>query len=479
MSRDVKIYRHTRACGYPVNKRNFFPFFLISVWILGSTPTFAKESTLKDFASGYEIITDGSAAIYRLPLPENVYQTVVRPDLGDLRVFNKEQKRVPHAIRRPELKEGPVPIGWLDIPFFPLEGSAADTAAVTALDVTINQDGRIMHIKYKDDPATVLASGFNSYLIDLSQVEQDVDALEFDLGPSEKGYLKTVTLEQSDDLNRWGMLVSNAGLSELVFGGHKLKKNIIELPSGTERYVRFTWQGDSEGIRINAVRARFSTTAMRAERQLNVSSVTGTVSKKNSNHYLFDTGGQFPVSKINIRLPEDNTLVQAVLKSRSGKKQEWRTHYTGMFYRLNMQGTQLEGGSVSIRPTTDRYWQLEVSTEDGMGSGVPALEFTWEPIELYFLARGRGPYMLAYGNADADAPGQPVEALMRVLGDEQTANLTGVAKLGPAIPLKGDSAREPSREIPWQRIFLWFVLVSGVLVIGFMSFRLFRQMNPS
>lgn len=52
----------------------------------------ADEPGIEQFAKGYELKTDGSAAIYKLNLPESIYQTTVRKDLGDIRVFNKDKK---------------------------------------------------------------------------------------------------------------------------------------------------------------------------------------------------------------------------------------------------------------------------------------------------------------------------------------------------------------------------------------------------
>ena len=82
----------------------------------------ADEPGLEQFAKGYELKTDGSAAIYKLNLPESIYQTTVRKDLGDIRVFNKDKKRVPHAIRRPVSNQEKEMI-HLDLAYFPLHGT--------------------------------------------------------------------------------------------------------------------------------------------------------------------------------------------------------------------------------------------------------------------------------------------------------------------------------------------------------------------
>ncbi len=53
-----------------------------------------------DFARG-RVIVVGEDLVQRAPLPQDVYEWVVRDDLGDVRVFNREAEQVPYALRRP------------------------------------------------------------------------------------------------------------------------------------------------------------------------------------------------------------------------------------------------------------------------------------------------------------------------------------------------------------------------------------------
>jgi len=182
---------------------------------------------------------------------------------------------------------------------------------------------------------------------------------------------------------------------------------------------------------------------------------------------------------VNIVLSEENSLIEGTLKSRNDDKGAWHVHETGLFYHLSMKGTHLDRGPVPVRPTTDRYWRLEVKNEDGLGSVPLQMSFAWVPNEIYFLARGQGPYILAYGNADAETPGKPVDALMHALSDDQQSGLLTTATLGESIALKGKDALRPGLKIHWQRILLWSVLVIGVLIIAVITLRLSKQMGTS
>ncbi|MCK5667753.1 MAG: DUF3999 family protein, partial [Gammaproteobacteria bacterium] len=190
----------------------------------------------------------------------------------------------------------------------------------------------------------------------------------------------------------------------------------------------------------------------------------------------FDLGGQFPLDRINIILPEENTLIEAEINSRSNEESEWRRRYTGLIYSLQVKDNSIESGEIDIRSTTDQYWQLEVKTQDGLGHKLPRLEFAWVPDELYFLARGQAPFTLAYGNGQIDPPGKPIDVLMNALTEDQERNLVGEAGLGAEISLMGDEALKAELVIPWRRVLLWGVLILGVLILGVMVMRLYKQM---
>jgi hypothetical protein len=45
------------------------------------------------------------------------------------------------------------------------------------------------------------------------------------------------------------------------------------------------------------------------------------------------------------------------------------------------------------------------------------------------------------------------------------------------MELSGEAAKDKHFDISWQCSILWFVLGSGVLILGLMAFRLLRQMD--
>lgn len=434
----------------------------------------AGDPALEDFARGLEINTDGSAAIYRLPLPVQVYQTATRPDLGDIRVYNAERQPVPFAIRHAEERRS-TSTAWTRLPLFPLPVDAEEAATTGGLDITVRDDGTIVEIR-SGGATPEPEQEPRSYLMDLSKLQSHVDALEFSIASGERNYLVRARIEASDDLNYWSPVVQNATLSSLQYAGHTLVKNRIPVSGIKPKYLRLTWQDEIRQLRITGVRAILSTVI--SGREWSWSTVTGVRGEeKGKVTYNFDTGGVFPIEQVNIRLPEDNTLIEGKLSSRSGDKEQWRTHETGLFYHLTVKGAYLERGPVSVGLTTNRYWRLEVKSEDGLGSQPLQLSFAWAPNDIYFLGRGPAPYLLAYGNANAVAPGKPVDALMHALSDSQESEIIGGATPGKSIELKGQDALIPGLKINWRQVMLWTILLAGVLLIAVIALRLYEQMG--
>jgi len=434
----------------------------------------ADEPELEQFAKAYELKTDGSAAIYKLNLPQSIYQTSVRNDLGDIRVFNKDKKRVPHAIRRPETNQEKEII-HLDLAFFPLHGTdnSRDNAG-TSLEFKVADDGTIIKIHSNENFSLADNADIRRYIIDTSGVKQSIDELEFELTRVESGFIKRAKLQYSDNLNNWYTLVDNFSIADLDYGSYKLHKNKLTLPKKKFRYLRFVWKEKPDGMQIKNISARINTVWTSHHRQR--LAISGHLVDSEKQIYEFDLGGRFPLDRINIILPEENSLIEAEINSRNNEKSEWRRHYTGLIYNLQVKENSIESGEINIRPTTDQFWQLEVKTQDGLGDELPTLEFAWAPSELYFLARGQGPFTLAYGNGQIDPPGKPIDVLMNVLTEDQEKNLVAEAELGAEVNLMGDDALKSELVIPWRRILLWAVLIFGVLILGIMVFRLYKQM---
>ena len=125
-----------------------------------------------------------------------------------------------------------------------------------------------------------------------------------------------------------------------------------------------------------------------------------------------------------------------------------------------------------------RHWLLRIADQGGgLGTGNPSLKVGWLADQVLFLARGRGPFQLAYGAVDVKASEVAITTL--TMGSDgkggiqaESIGLDTQVALGGAARLA--SAPDP---FPWKKWTLWGVLGIGVILMGWMASRLIGQMN--
>jgi len=107
----------------------------------------------------------------------------------------------------------------------------------------------------------------------------------------------------------------------------------------------------------------------------------------------------------------------------------------------------------------------------------PSVELLYPQRELVFLADGKAPYTLAWGNHEVLTPPPSLRGLVDT--DLARAGETATAVTLLAIEEAGGAARlAPEAEIPWRRWLLWGLLILAAIVTGRMAMKLYREMNP-
>ena len=216
-------------------------------------------------------------------------------------------------------------------------------------------------------------------------------------------------------------------------------------------------------------------------------SVAGTTVPNKPGEFEFDLGARVPTDRITLELPEQNSIVEADLLSRAHPTEPWHAVTHGGFYRLKATrpvptsdstaieaNADLTNGSLAIDPSSDRYWLARIDMRTGgLGRGAPKLRVGWLPHDVVFLARGNGPFTLAYGSSKA----KPTAALGAIPESVSIVNATftqpetlgGDARLLPAPP--------PKPGLWSKSATLWTVLAIGVALLAFMAYRLSRELK--
>jgi hypothetical protein len=447
-----------------------------------------------DFAWGRAIESSRSDPLQTLLLDLAVYRGSVEPELADLRVWNGAGEAVPHAIRA-LYDETEAQGAQLEVPLFGVpagsalaERTAGDRASVRARDVAIEiaSDGAIVRVgpeSQSDANASALPS---AYLVDLSQLERPIVALDVALAPEPAQFALALRVEASDDLVHFTPLAARAALARLDQAGHRIERSRVELPAVQRRYLLLTSaSAQSLPIALTGVRARLAPVIEPPPRQRE--RITGTrdaTARPERAVFVFDLGGPVPVDRVQVDFPVANTVVEADLFSAPSADGPWQHHFDGVLYSLERPDGALRNAELETPPIRRRYFRLAIDEKGGgLGGGAPALEVAWLPEQLVFVARGAGPFALGYGRARAPAARFDAATLIRSAlppgADPQRDLPRATATLGPERAV-GDPAvlvahREP---VAPRTIALWAVLVASVAFVLGLSLRLLRRIGP-
>ncbi len=448
---------------------------LITILLVLSQISYALSET--DFAYGYTLEVDGDGAIYSLSLPEDVYHGLTRADRGDLRVFNSQGVVVPHYIKRAEMqhRQEQPPVS---LPIFPLYAENSNSLGGDGYHVHVVTDdkGAIIDINY-GKAGTDTSRRISAYLVDCSQLKLVPNALQLNWPESTGDFVFNILVEGSDDLNHWTQLVSRSTLSNLHYAGHTLIQQRIELPLRKQKYLRLSWT-DDKSLMLSGVMALFPTSSQSQERKWSSFAVTN---KDTEHHYYyFDTHSVLPADRVNIDLPQRNSLVTVSLASAANAKGPWYPRYHGLLYNLQFEGKRLITPDQVMSVTTHRYWRLRILNQEAKLDGEPTLRLGWIPEQLYFIAQGEAPFTLAYGSARVGPMDTSLAQLLSIDKIQDQQQLIKAAQLGSRIALGNRDKLKPLRRpADWKQIVLWLVLIFGVAALAYMALRLYKQIDQA
>jgi hypothetical protein len=418
---------------------------------------------------------------YRLALPPAVYAGVERADLGDLRVLNASGEPVPFAFL-PRRQDRPAAVKVQTARLFPLYGEQSKGLDGVKLDVARDASGTVIRLAAEPKSARGERK-LLGYLVDASAQELPVEAvtLEWQTSASFSG---AVRIESSDDLSRWSTLVGDAPVLALEHAGERLERRRVELPARTPKYLRLSFSRVPEDFLLKGVVLELR--GERVEPAREWKRLTGAAVADKPGEYRFDSGGRFPVDRVRLGVPQQNTVARIQVHARDREEAPWRQVSSALVFRLQRDGAQVDSPDVQVTPTADRQWLLRADPRGGgLGGGEVTMEVGWLPHEIVFAARGKWPFSLAFGGKlvkpEALAVGSVVpgyredkelQAAAATVGE-----VTGAARRRPSLadPLGLLRALLESGEL--KRWALWAALLAGVLAVAWMALRVLRDVG--
>jgi len=433
----------------------------------------SAKMQIGDFAYGVRVQLPAGTAIAAMDLPGQVYRNAFRSDLGDLRVFNAAGEPVPYMIRYARTRNAEPP--WRSLAFFPVSDPPNSEAGGYRIHVRTGPDGAIVRIDPQLTPSP--SQAVRTYLIDLRPLRRSLARLRLEWPPQEKNWTATVRIDASDDLAAWTPVQSRATVADIRYGGRRLLRNVIDLDRTARRYLRLRQLDSGPAVHPIRILGRIHPEGRQAIRA--VRKVTGRPLPDSPGVFEYRTAGAFPVDRVNLMFDQANSMAEAVLESRSGAHGSWKKRTRGLFYRIDLDGTSLVSDPLPVSMTMDREWRLTVDDpESTIGRGIPRLEISYRPHDLFFIARGSGPFTIAFGSSRAKPLKVNVAALFEGIGRRHEQGIERwVTPEREKIVLGGPRRLSPEPQpLPKRRIVLWSVLLLGVLVVAAMAWHLARRM---
>ena len=446
--------------------------------MLGLAASAAEPVTLDQFAWQQGIELDAAdQAVYRFELPANVYAHS-RQSLGDLRIFNAAGEVVPHALLT---YEAPAEndIAQLPLTFFPLR---RDVGGKESLSVSVrrDKDGTLLATTVQTTPAPGTPDAPDAaragYVVDAGLAKRSRRALLLDWQEQAAGTTLAVQIEGSNDLQAWHRIGAATQLVDLRSGSQRLLQNRIELGGDTHRYYRLHWPEGQNGITLTGVSLETSTVAAPPDRT-QWTPVESLRAGTEPGEFLFDTQG-LPLRLLRIGLPVANTVVPVSIQYRINDRAAWSIAATSIAYRMTRNGAEVVSPPIDVYGPTPRHWRLVFDQSGGgIGNGMPTIDLGWTPQQGLFVARGNGPFVLAYGSNAVHGTTLTAASLIPGYRPEQYPALAS-ARFAEAPAQRSIEPTAPdSPRAPWRTYVLWSVLVAGVLLLGVMVWRLLGQLG--
>jgi hypothetical protein len=442
--------------------------WLVALACFAGTAWSAAPPAPNQFAQGIDVMPQSTKPVVQVTLPDEVYRTVDRSDLGDIAVFDATGAIVPHALCAAPEHQAPT-ITVVELPVIELR--AADTApgsGGTKVDVTTSAG---THVAVDDRVATHKLVSTRAHVIDATDAEQSIRSIEFDWQTADGSSEARVRIDVSDDLDQWRTVVASTRLVQAAAGGRELRRERVSLPHDRYRYLRVERIDQGTPIIIRAVRAETVSATQRIEplwfapAQTDASTVTRT----------FTSDRRAPVEYARLTLPLDNMTVRATLQSRRDDRSAWTTRWSGEMYAIVSDGVRKTSDPARFTATSDREWRLQLA-------GNPAkvgLELGYRPALLRFVAQGEHPFTIAYGSKQIEPTS--LRGCNQLLGDLETnalQALIGDAALSSPRVLGGDEAFKPlPKRTPVRLIVLWCVLIVGVTLLVVMALKLLQRVR--
>ncbi|MFW2374796.1 MAG: DUF3999 family protein, partial [Gammaproteobacteria bacterium] len=427
---------------------------------------------LDDFQQSVQL-SEASKGFRSIDLPAELLYTLQRADMGDLRVFDAKGRAMPTLILRKSVD----PVSEQKaLSFYPLPGKADSGDSLSGVDIERNAGGEVIRIHPRSQHLdSITEAAITRYLLDNQETGSELVQLILDWSQARNGQV-SLRIEHSDNLVQWHSLVPKAVLARLQHADDQLEQNVIDLPVSRSRFLRLTVLDADADFSINEVSAQYRQSAMPVQNWL----VLGTLKKlpEESGVYGFTIQSALKPEKIQLDTSGDTEFyLSGKLYSRPNEKSVWRLRDRDFVQYVIKQGEQwFRSQALSLGYITDPSYRLELNNAQDLPEAQNLrIKLLMPAYEVVFIAAGKAPFSLAWGNADMEPDNYAMESLFEQF--KQGADDLETVVLERSLILENMEQPQVVVAIDWKAIILWSVLILGVLLAGLMAYQLKNELT--
>jgi hypothetical protein len=400
-------------------------FTFVAVMIAaGTSPAFADTAApnMNDFAYGAKI-TPADSALISFPLTPIIIKEIKRHDLGDIRVYDGNNKLMPSKARE---KDGPIT-------------TSQQRLTVTSLWSAGKKTGYLVDRTSNHKPA------LKSLL------------LKWKRGKEPK--ILSLRVEHSADKKSWETLAENVTVVNFDFEGFRLNQNIVDINDYTGRYIKLSFPARNQPPVLASVTAY--TTNKRISDYWWIHAGKLQASDNSTNEYHFSIEQGIRPAAIKFLFPKINSILSGSLftiDTHNGKQQRKlvEKNFTAYTVTLNSSVANSRAIDISHQPAAD--WLIKAGESKNMEpDNLPGVLAGYPQYEVVFANDGEAPYTAVWGNADVAAPpaGDITERFKAV---SETSRSLSEARTGVVIDNQALTEIMESRQFSWLAVLVWLAV---------------------
>ncbi len=438
---------------------------LVTCVVLACGSKAIAENEVSDFHFK-ATLTEGSESLRSVALPWTVMSNLLQSNQRDLQVYNAEQKAVPFAVR-PIAANKQAEKQTRKLNFFPM----GDIEKLGTILKQEDNNGRYKTIK-------LVQTGQRYLIIDNPKAESNEDdlplqALTLNWENLSHWLPKSLKVEVSDNLADWQSVDIKALPYRLSEGGIALENKELSFERSVgKRFIRLSGAEDFDPLlkSLQSVSGEYRRVSVINDLNWNKVSLKPT---DIANQFQYDLPPSLSIKRWHFDDLASGSLYKGKLMTRFKRnspadKERWFPRQNFLQYSLQTEAGLIKSASENATNygRTDS-WRFEFNQSINEGS-TPALSIAWQPMELVFVAQGKGPFEIRYGSHTAKASSEfSLDGLLAQVEPEKL--LINDIKQLSEVTKKGDGSQ--------YRYLLWGLLAAAVLMLLFMAKGLLRDMD--